>query len=101
MSAWPQKLLIILLHRLSSISPILGLYFALGLYSLAASVFVLLYQDRVSRMVMLINCFWIANFIITTVVVRIGWFQIADFVVTTRSATVGVNITPLEREGRA
>jgi len=49
MSAWLQKLLI-LLHRLSSISPILGLYFALGLYGPAASVFVLLYRDRVSGM---------------------------------------------------
>ena len=49
-------------------------------------------------MVMLISCFWIAGFMITTVVVRIEWFWIAVFMVTTRSATVGVNITPLERE---
>jgi len=64
----------------------------------AASVVVLLYRDRVSGMVMLISCFWIAGFMITTVVVRIEWSWIAVFMVTTRSATVGVNITPLERE---
>jgi len=62
---------------------IFGLYFALGLCSLAASMVVLLYRDRVSGMVMLISCFWIAGFMITTVVVRIGWSWIADFMVTT------------------